>query len=254
MTTTGRNLARTRVGGRLLAAMAAAAIGLLVPAAAAQASETAAMCTNGVVPPDWVVTSLTYSSSCPSFSSNPFGDNQYSILHTKPEPKGATVVMCAQFPTPAGWIEVSVDKFATNCGGGFTYNNGTRRIQKVVDGPAQPKPQPQPVVNHNPRGAFDAVWSPNPGRVRVSGWTVDDDQPKTPIAIRVWSGGVMLREAMADQNRPDVASAFPAIGPNHGYNVGMNAPSGQTIVVCVKGVNVGQGANTNLGCKSVRVM
>jgi pimeloyl-ACP methyl ester carboxylesterase len=104
-----------------------------------------------------------------------------------------------------------------------------------------------------PFGSFDAARPAGPGAARIEGWTIDPDTPN-PIAIHVYVDGVMRGQFTAGVNRPDVGSAFPAFGPNHGFNATVtNLPRGNR-QVCVFAINVGPGGrNPQIGCRTVAV-
>jgi GH25 family lysozyme M1 (1,4-beta-N-acetylmuramidase) len=104
----------------------------------------------------------------------------------------------------------------------------------------------------NPRGApfgsFDVAASTQDG-VRVAGWAIDPDTT-APIDVHVYVNGV-LTTLTAGVSRPDVGAAFPAFGPNHGFDQVIAAGAGPK-QVCVWAVNVGVGlGNQPLGCRSV---
>jgi hypothetical protein len=103
------------------------------------------------------------------------------------------------------------------------------------------------VIGSNPIGSLDIVSSQN-GAIRVAGWTLDGDADG-PIAVDFYLNGGMLARLTAAGNRPDVAAAYPAWGPLHGYDVSIPTPRG---TVCVYAINVGPGtSNPLLGCRSV---
>lgn len=93
-----------------------------------------------------------------------------------------------------------------------------------------------------------AVWAS--GAIQVKGWALDRD---TTGPIYVWistdPGG---RHLVANQNRPDVAAAYPGYGPSHGFSGSFGASAG-THTVCATAVNVGSGANQQIGCRKVTV-
>lgn len=106
------------------------------------------------------------------------------------------------------------------------------------------------VVHREPFGAFDAA-SQAPGGVTVSGWAID---PETASAIDVHvyldAWGVNLGPAGSE--RLDVARAFNGYGAAHGYSTVIATPPGWHHV-CAYGINVGSGANRQLGCKGIYV-
>jgi hypothetical protein len=56
----------------------------------------------------------------------------------------------------------------------------------------------------------------------------------------------------ANVNRPDVGAAYPASGPNHGYDKVVAYATPGTHQVCAKALNAaGLGLTVELGCKTV---
>ena len=102
-----------------------------------------------------------------------------------------------------------------------------------------------------PFGNLDGTtWTGN--ALRVTGWTIDPDTAD-PINIHVYLDGVNVRQATANTPRPDVAAYYPAYGPNHGYDLSLNAAPG-THQVCTYAINTGAGAvNPQLGCRTITV-
>jgi hypothetical protein len=95
------------------------------------------------------------------------------------------------------------------------------------------------------------------GGVRVVGWTADPDVPKTAIKVAIYEGRTTasghLVTVTAKLNRPDVGTAFPKYGPNHGYSVVIKMAKG-THTICTYGINNQAGAyNPQLGCKTVTI-
>ena len=87
--------------------------------------------------------------------------------------------------------------------------------------------------------------------VTVGGWTFDPDTPTTPINASVWFwpnvGSARSIGLTANQERDDVAAAFPWVGVDHGFSATVRLPSG-TWLVCGYGINVGSGTgNPQLG-------
>jgi hypothetical protein len=61
-----------------------------------------------------------------------------------------------------------------------------------------------------------------------------------------WGGAFV-----ADGSRPDVAAAYPGYGELHGFNA-MSVPvQAGANLVCAYGINIGQGYNQSLGCRTV---
>jgi hypothetical protein len=86
--------------------------------------------------------------------------------------------------------------------------------------------------------------------VQVSGWAID---PDTTAPIYVWvSIDGAGRHVYANASRPDVAAAYPASGPEHGFRATIPAGRGSH-TVCATASNVGPGGHTALGCRTVAV-
>jgi hypothetical protein len=86
------------------------------------------------------------------------------------------------------------------------------------------------------------------GGIEVKGWAIDPDT-SDPIYVWVTLDGAG-RHLYANTHRPDVGAAYPAYGPDHGFQGTLTATPG-THTVCVTASNVGPGAHRNLGCRSV---
>lgn len=103
-----------------------------------------------------------------------------------------------------------------------------------------------------PFGSVDAVTSPGPGQVRVRGWAVDPDTIGA-IGIHVYVNGAYAGASTASRVRGDVGAAWPAWGPNHGFDVTVATGGGRN-QVCVFAINVGPGTvNPLLGCAVVQL-
>jgi hypothetical protein len=101
----------------------------------------------------------------------------------------------------------------------------------------------------SPFGSLDG-FATGPSQVTVRGWAADPDT-SGPVNVHVYVDGNWAGQGVADQSRPDVGQAFPALGPNHGYSVTVPLAVGSHNV-CVYAINVGNGAvNTQLGCTTV---
>jgi len=97
----------------------------------------------------------------------------------------------------------------------------------------------------DPIGRLDAAWSPDAGRLRVSGWAFDPDAPTTPVEIHVYIGGVAGAPnaeghnlGPADGRRPDVERVYPGIGADHGYDREFTTARVGALSVRVYAVNV----------------
>jgi len=105
-------------------------------------------------------------------------------------------------------------------------------------------------VGNNPYGALDAA-TPSAGAVDVRGWAIDPDS-REPIDVEVKVDGASAGVVRASENRPDIAASYPDYGAKHGYSLLVHASAGNHRV-CAYGLNVGPGANAELGCRDVEV-
>jgi Rv2525c-like, glycoside hydrolase-like domain len=113
----------------------------------------------------------------------------------------------------------------------------------------------------NPKGKLDLVESSAPGQLRVTGWAFDPNAIGTPVAIRVYVGGKAGRRgavrqelgAVAVQHRPDIAARFRASGGLGGFDVNFPTTKTGRERVCAYAVNLGPGADRQLGCRTVGV-
>ncbi len=88
------------------------------------------------------------------------------------------------------------------------------------------------------------------GAISVGGWAIDPDTA-SPIAVHVYVDGAGTA-LTADSSRNDVGSSYPVYGSNHGFGGVLPADPGSH-TVCAYGINVGRGANVQLGCRTVVV-
>jgi hypothetical protein len=102
----------------------------------------------------------------------------------------------------------------------------------------------------SPRGQLDRATT-STQTVTVAGWTFDPDTTG-PVLVQLYVDGTPAAMGWASAPRPDVASAYPAAGPNHGYTVSARAGAGAH-QYCVYAVNQGPGSSTTLGCGTVVV-
>ena len=123
--------------------------------------------------------------------------------------------------------------YAINTGPGASTRLGCRTVN---------------VLNSNPFGQVDLVTA-GPGTVTARGWAIDPDT-SGPIIVQMYLDGVSNSMVWANQARPDVGTAFPASGPNHGYTITMPASPGRH-TLCLYAINTGPGASTGLGCRTV---
>src|SRR4051794_37902815 len=101
---------------------------------------------------------------------------------------------------------------------------------------------------HSPYGRAEHMWF-MPGGMRFSGWTIDPSSPKTPITAYVLVDGKVAGRTVANLARPDVATAHPSAGPNHGFRFKVLVKEG-THQICVKARNIYHGENVVLRCQT----
>ena len=114
-------------------------------------------------------------------------------------------------------------------------------------------------VDHPARGHLDSVRSVGNNHIEIRGWAADDDTPSEAVSMNLLLGGPVNKEynnvpAKANQPRPDVATVFPKLGPNHGFDVTVAAKPG-TYPVCALAFDtmINHYGGTNLGCITVTV-
>jgi len=102
-------------------------------------------------------------------------------------------------------------------------------------------------------GSVDMVAETTGDNVRVAGWAID---PKTtqPITVAVYVDGVLSTDVSASGARTDVATAFPAFGADHGYDVTVPVPADGAHTVDVYAIDsTGSGVNPLLAQDNVMV-
>jgi hypothetical protein len=112
-----------------------------------------------------------------------------------------------------------------------------------------------------PRGRLEAVSSPLPGQVQLTGWAYDPSVPTAPTAIRAYLGGsagkpgTKLYELgqVAVNPRPDVALKHRAAGANHGFDISFPVVASRRQRVCAYAVGAGSEASKLLGCRTVGI-
>jgi Domain of unknown function (DUF1906) len=109
-----------------------------------------------------------------------------------------------------------------------------------------------------PKGRLEAVASPLPGQVSISGWAFDPSAPTTPLAIRAYVGGAGGRGVpyelgpVAGLERADVALSHSSAGPAHGFDLSFPVVGSGRQRVCVYALGV-EGSDRALGCRSVGI-
>ncbi|MDQ2837827.1 MAG: fibronectin type III domain-containing protein [Actinomycetota bacterium] len=105
-------------------------------------------------------------------------------------------------------------------------------------------------VRNNPLGTVESA-SQTPTGVRITGYAIDLNST-SPVIIHVYDNGRYSASATANLDRSDLAAKYPKSGTAHGYSILLPAVSGSHSL-CVWALNIGPGANTNLGCPTVVV-
>jgi cell wall-associated NlpC family hydrolase len=107
-----------------------------------------------------------------------------------------------------------------------------------------------------PVGGYELATSPVPGEVEVGGWALDQDAKPTPVQIYAEIGGeIGVTGAqrhdlgVADQERQDVAEAFPGAGSAHGFRFTFETDKTGYQPVCLYAVNIGPGKDSRLDCE-----
>lgn len=108
----------------------------------------------------------------------------------------------------------------------------------------------RPCLSGSPFGAITSI-SGALGEIRVVGWAIDPDTP-SPIRVHIYSDGTPRASVLADGARPDVAATYPGSGQMHGFDVRMKTQPG-TYEVCVYGISVEAGGNSQMACRSTTV-
>jgi hypothetical protein len=104
-------------------------------------------------------------------------------------------------------------------------------------------------LSADPVGNIRAAYR-EPEGFRVEGWAIDPDTAN-PTEVAVYVDGV-LRANHQSASYSGGSAAYPEYGPDHSYNVGILGPfSVGNHSVCVTALNIGNGANTSLGCRTV---
>ncbi|MCU0311904.1 MAG: hypothetical protein MUE36_13285 [Acidimicrobiales bacterium] len=91
------------------------------------------------------------------------------------------------------------------------------------------------------------------GTITLTGWAIDPDTTG-PVDIHVYIDGNGAGSFVANRFRADVGQAYPAYGPNHGFDITVPI-SGGPHRVCVYAINTGIAGTTNpeLGCIQVDI-
>lgn len=103
-----------------------------------------------------------------------------------------------------------------------------------------------------PLGVLDSATVSHAGATAtatVTGWTYDYDAPTQPIRAVLYLNGKLAGYGPTTAVRNDVSGYFGITG-SHGYTFTVPIPAGAN-QLCMYGISVGTGPNTELGCRSV---
>ncbi len=103
-------------------------------------------------------------------------------------------------------------------------------------------------VSGAPLGMFESA-SVTDGMATVTGWSYDYDAPATPIRTVLYLNGTLAAYGPTMVQRDDVNAVFGLTG-THGYSFSIAVQPGAN-QLCMYGINVGTGANSALGCRTV---
>lgn len=122
-------------------------------------------------------------------------------------------------------------------------------------GPYNPYRKNGASTNQAPQGSFDAA-SGGAGTVSVSGWVFDRDVLPAATAVHVYIGGPAgsgegYDLGAATGSRPDVAAAYPGVGPNHGFSSSIVTAKRGRQTVYVYAINQPAGDNPLIGQRDV---
>lgn len=104
---------------------------------------------------------------------------------------------------------------------------------------------------HDPFGYLDGVIAAGSAAITVTGWAVDPDALTRPLTITSTVDGKAAGQILSAVARPDVVKA-KGTGPTPGFALSLAAGAGSH-TVCITAVNLGSGANGQLGCRTVVV-
>jgi hypothetical protein len=100
-------------------------------------------------------------------------------------------------------------------------------------------------------GSIDAL-APGGRQVSVRGWAAMGDTAAS-VQVEVTVDGAVRASQTASLPRPDVAAAFPAYGPAHGYAITASGVEAGSRSVCVRVIDPATGARTTLACGTIEV-
>ena len=101
----------------------------------------------------------------------------------------------------------------------------------------------------NPFGNVDSAKATTTD-LKMDGWAMDV-YTAGPIDVHIYIDGQLRKAITADRSRPDVGSAYPGFGANHGFSTDIDNVVSGSHLVCAYGINTGPGGNALLGCRTV---
>jgi hypothetical protein len=103
----------------------------------------------------------------------------------------------------------------------------------------------------SPMGLLDSA-TRTPAGVRVRGWALDPETDD-PVDVHVYLNGIGFNLGPADTTRGDVAAGFPQWGGAHGFDEVLPWSGAGTVEVGAYAINLGGGANSFLGSRTLAV-
>jgi hypothetical protein len=105
-------------------------------------------------------------------------------------------------------------------------------------------------VSNSPFGSLDVVQRlPGTRNIQVAGWAIDPNSTGG-LQIDLYVNGNYAGSVAANRSRPDVAAVYPWAGNDHGFDTSFELWEG-VHNVCAYAINVGPGAHSLLGCRSL---
>ncbi len=112
---------------------------------------------------------------------------------------------------------------------------------------------PDAPVYHDPVGAVTSISIVGPGRVRLRGWVIDPDATRSPVTVGVYRDGVLVARPVANRRTTAIPPFYWASGLDHGFDVTLTGVRPGEHMFRVFASNIGEGRNTKLGEKRLRV-
>ena len=131
--------------------------------------------------------------------------------------------------------------------GGGWYNAICREVTEC-DGR-----DPEVPTTNNPLGQvlkFDVL---NNRHLRVKGWAMDPNHPRSRVPIEVKRGSVLMARRWADQYTRTIPPLFRVHGLRHGFDIRIRDLPPGTYTVRVNAVNLGPGRTTTMRSRSIRI-